>query len=289
MANPFSFNEAQFDHLFPFYILINKDLKIVGYGKSISKLCDLQKAKNFNQLFTIPRPLTLINSFEDLIALQNQLVLMELSSDKKLTLRGQFEYMQETDEILFLGSPWFGSIEQLRENNLKINDFSKNDPLIDLLHVLKTVEITNDDLKELVSTINKQKNDLKAVNKELYDIALFDKQNPDPNLRMNYKGDLIQNNPAASNLDFIEYEGNTYRNDLFFKLIASGFDKELKKWNFEARSNEIDYSFDCIAIPDEGYINIYGRDITKQKINQQEIEKLSLIVQETTSSVVITD
>lgn len=289
MSNNFSFNEAQFNRIFPFYILINKDLKVVTYGNAISKVCNIQKGKDFNQLFTIPRPLTLINSIENLIALENQLVLLELSSDKKLTLRGQFEYIEEKEEILFLGSPWFGSMEQLRENNLQINDFAKNDPLIDLLHVLKTVEITNDDLKELVLTINKQKNDLKAVNKELYDIALFDKQNPDPNLRINYEGDLIQNNPAASNLDFIEYEGNTYRNDVFFKLIASGIDKDLKKWNFEARSNEIDYSFDCIAIPNEGYINIYGRDITKQKINQQEIEKLSLIVQETTSSVVITD
>ena len=289
MSNHFSFNEAQFNRLFPFYILLNKELKVVSYGKSIGKVCNIQTVKDFNRLFMIPRPLTLINSIEDLIALENQLVLLELSSDKKLTLRGQFEYIKETEEILFLGSPWFGYMEQLRENNLQINDFAKNDPLIDLLHVLKTIEITNDDLKELISTINKQKNDLKVVNKELYDIALFDKQNPDPNLRINYEGDLIQNNPAASNLDFIEYEGNTYRNDLFFKLIASGIDKELKKWNFEAKSNGIDYSFDCIALPNEGYINIYGRDITQQKINQQEIEKLSLIVQETTSSVVITN
>ncbi|MBI9039878.1 PAS domain S-box protein [Lutibacter sp.] len=289
MANHFSFSEAQFNGLFPFYILINRDLNVVSIGKSLGKLCDLQKGKNFNEFFSIPRPLTIINSLDDLIVLQNQMVLIELNSPKKLMLRGQFEFMEGTKEILFLGSPWFGSMEQLRENNLQINDFAKNDPLIDLLHVLKTVEITNDDLKELIATVNKQKNDLKKANKEVYDIALFPKQNPDPNIRINYEGDLMQNNPAASNLDFIEYEGSTYRNDMFFKLISSKIDKTLKRWNFEARSNEIDYSFDCVAMPEEGYINIYGRDITEQKINQQELEKLSLIVQETTSSVVITD
>lgn len=289
MANSFSFNEAQFNRHFPFYILINKDLNVVAFGKSISKLSGLQKGQNFNHFFSISRPQTEVNSFDDLIAIQNQLVVMELTSDKKLTLRGQFEYMEETEEILFLGSPWFGSMERLRENNLQINDFSKSDPLIDLLHVLKTVEITNDDLKELVSTINIQKNDLKAVNKELFNIALFDKQNPDPNLRINYDGDLIQNNPAASKLDFIEYEGETYRSDDFFKLIVAGIDKETKRWNFEANSNNIDYSFDCVAMPDEGYINIYGRDITNLKTNQQELEKLSLIVQETINAVIITN
>lgn len=289
MSNPFSFNESQFNSLFPFYILINKDLKVVSIGKSLRKLCDLQKEQNFNQFFSIPRPLTLLNSFNDLIVLQNQMILLELSSDKKIMLRGQFEYMEEREEVLFLGSPWFGSMEQLRENNLQINDFAKNDPLIDLLHVLKTVEITNDDLKELVATSNDQKNELKKANKENSDIALFTIQNPGPIIRIDYDGDILQNNPAASVLDFIEFEGETYRNDLFFKMITSGIDTELKKWNFEARSNEIDYSFDCVAIPDKGYINIYGRDITKQKINQQEIEKLSFIVQETTSSVVITD
>ncbi|MBF2707564.1 PAS domain S-box protein [Flavobacterium soyangense] len=289
MKIPFSFSETQFNRLFPFYFLINRDLKIVSTGKSLGKLCDIQKIINFNQFFSIPRPLTLINSFEDLIALQNQLVVMELSSDKKLKLRGQFEYMEETQEILFLGSPWFDSMEQLRENNLMINDFAMNDPLIDLLHVLKTVEITNEDLKELIATISNQKNELKKANKEVYDIALFPKQNPDPNIRINYQGDLLQNNPAASNLDFIEYEGEIYRNDDFFKLIVAGIDKETKRWSFEASSNKIDYSFDCVAMLDEEYINIYGRDITKEKKYKQELEKLSIIVQETVNAVIITN
>lgn len=289
MKKSFSFNETQFNNLFPFYTLINKDLKIVSFGKSIGKLCNIEKETNFNDFFSIPRPLTLINTFKDLIELQNQLVVLSLNSDKKLSLRGQFEYQEDTEEVLFLGSPWFGSMEQLRENNLLINDFAKNDPLIDLLHVLKTVEITNDDLKELIRTISDQKNELKKTNQELYTIALFPKQNPDPNIRINYHGDVLQNNPAASNLDFIEYEGETYRNDEFFKFIIEKTQKDTTRWRFEARSNDIDYSFDCVAMPEDGYINIYGRDITLQKINQQEIKKLSLIVQETINAVIITN
>ena len=42
-------------------------------------------------------------------------------------------------------------------------------------------------------------------------------------------------------------------------------------------------------MPDEGYVNIYGRDITQRKKYSQELEKLSLIVQQTINAVVITD
>lgn len=289
MSNHFSFNEAQFNRLFPFFILINKELEVVAFGKSISKLCNLQKDQNFNQFFSIPRPHTALNSFEDLIALQNQLVIVELFSDKKLMLKGQFEYKEETAEMLFLGSPWFNSMEEVLENKLVIDDFAKNDSLIDLLHLMKTIEITNQDLKELVSTINEQKQELNKANKEFYDMALFPTQNPDPNIRINYDGDVLQNNPAASNLDFIEYEGKTYRNDLFFKMITSRIDIKTKRWNLEASSNNIDYSFDCVAMPEEGYINLYGRDITNKKLIQLELEKLSLIIQETINAVIISD
>jgi len=289
MGRSFSFNKQQFNRLFPFYILINRNLKVISLGKSISKLCDLNSDEKFNTFFSIPRPLTPIDSFEDLRMLQNQLVVLESATPQKLLFRGQFEYLTETEKILFVGSPWFGSMEQVGKNNLVINDFAKHDPLIDLLHVLKSQEITNQDLKELITTINIQKNDLKKTNKVAYDIALFTKQNPDPIIRINYDGDLMQNNPAAAKLDFIKYQGNTHRNDAFFKLLAETIDKKTERWVFEASSNNTDYSFACVPMPNEGYINIYGRDITTQKKYQHELEKLSLIVQQTINAVIITD
>jgi hypothetical protein len=148
MSNHFSFNETQFNRLFPFYILINKDLKIVAFGKSIPKLCELQKDQNFNLFFSISKPQTAINSFDDLVALQNQLVVIELSSDKKLMLKGQFEYKEETAEILFLGSPWFSSMKDVRENKLEIDYFAKNDPLLDLLQLMTAIKIENEDIKD---------------------------------------------------------------------------------------------------------------------------------------------
>ena len=287
MAKSFSFNNAQFERIFPFYLRIDRDLKITGIGKSLHKIIAINEGDLFQEFFSISRPKTSIGSFDDFQELENQLVVLESNTGAKLTLRGQFEF--DNEEALFLGSPWFNSMEQITEKNLVINDFANHDPLIDLLHILKSVELTNEDLKTLIDTTNKQKRDLKKANRAFKDIALFTEQNPDPLLRIDYEGNLIQNNPAAAKLDFIEYEGQIYRNDEFFKLIVQDFEKKSDKWDIECSSNDVDYSFTCVPVPSEEYINFYGTDITRQKEYKLELEKLSLIVQKTVNAVIITD
>lgn len=285
----FSFNDVQFNNLFPFYILIDQELKVAALGSSISKFCNLKKNQNFLHFFSFVKPKSIVSSFHDIVALQNQVVEIEVSCDKKMILKGHFEYREDRAELLFLGSPYFSSIDDVLEHKLVKEDFAKNDPLFDVLQLLKTIESENDHLKKLVCDTNNQNIELINANKEFYDLALFPKQNPNPNIRINYNGDLLQNNLAASKLDFIEYDGNKYSNELFFKLIASRIDKKIKRWNFEVRSNNIDYSFDCVAMPDDGYINIYARDIANRKLIQKELDKFSLIIQETLNAVIITN
>ena len=289
MAHHFSFNEAQFNRLFPFYLLINRELKITSMGKSLRKLGELQNDVPFNKLFSIPRPYTPIEDFNSLLSLQNQLVVMEAVLPQKLLLRGQLEYLAPSDELLFIGSPWFDSIEQVTERKLVIDDFAYHDPLIDLLLVLKSQEITNQDLKQLLSTINKQKKDLQRANKEVHDIALFSTQNPDPLVRINFNGEIIRNNPASAQLDFFELDNKVYRNDEFFKLVAERIDKSNSRWIIEAKSKNRDYSFVCVSMVEEGYINIYGRDITQRKKDRESLKVLSQIAEDNSNAVVIAD
>jgi len=289
MSQKFQFNEHQFNNLFPFYLLINRELKICSIGKSIHRLCRLNVDEFFVQHFTIPRPFTPIHDFKDLIQLKNQLVVIESRQNQKMIIRGQFEHLEDSEEILFIGSPWVNSIEQITENNLTINDFAHHDPSIDLLHVLKAQDITNEDLKKLVVSFNKQKEDLKRANKEIHDIALFPTQNPDPLIRINFEGDILLNNPAASLLDFFVYDGKVLRNDEFFKIIADKIDKGNNRWNIEAKSGEQIFSFVCVSMISEGYINIYGRNITEWKKTQDQISRLSLVASANKNGVVFTN
>ena len=78
MTHSFSFEKNQFERMFPFYVLIDRDLRIVSSGKSLTKVFPLQSGELFSRFFSIPRPKSTINSFDDLVRLQHQLIALEL-------------------------------------------------------------------------------------------------------------------------------------------------------------------------------------------------------------------
>jgi hypothetical protein len=137
----FNFEEDSFNKLFLFYILIDSDLKIKGFGKSLAKALPLIKLHdNFALSFTVKRPYIGTSTFENLVSVCNQLVVIATTSET-IDLRGQFQ--EHNGSILFVGSPWFVSMNQVTEKELTLHDFAFHDPLLDLLHVLKTQEITS--------------------------------------------------------------------------------------------------------------------------------------------------
>ena len=81
----------------------------------------------------------------------------------------------------------------------------------------------------------------------------------------------------------------SYNIEGLFKQIATQIDINKERWIFEIQSGESIFSFVCKATKDKEYINIYGRNITKSKRDQQELERLSLIIHETQNAVVVTD
>ena len=166
----FNFDEDSFNKLFPFYILIDSDLKIKGFGNSLAKtLPSIKLNDDFAASFAVKRPYIDTPTFENLVSVFNQLVVIETTVED-IDLRGQF---QEYDgAILFVGSPWFVSMDQVRERKLTLHDFAFHDPLFDLLHVLKTQEITTQELKELLIKINNQKKALKRDQEELNRLSL---------------------------------------------------------------------------------------------------------------------
>ncbi|SDX04233.1 PAS domain S-box protein [Flavobacterium degerlachei] len=166
----FNFDEDSFNKLFPFYILIDYDLKIKGFGKSLAKALPLIKLNDdFAASFRVKRPHIESDTFENIISIFNQLVLIGTASED-IDLRGQFQ--EHNGSILFVGSPWFVSMDQVREKKLTLHDFAFHDPLLDLLHVLKTQEITTQELKELLIKINNQKKALDRDQEELNRLSL---------------------------------------------------------------------------------------------------------------------
>ena len=157
------FNSEQFNRLFPFHILIGESLTIAAAGQSLTKIYAQVIQQPFFTQFVVKRPELATQSFEGLKAEVNKLIVLETIGETPIALRGQIEFLPETNQLLFVGSPWFESMEQIKSNSLSIHDFAYHDPLIDLLHVLKTQEIVNEEVKQLLHTIQQQRNDLKRL------------------------------------------------------------------------------------------------------------------------------
>jgi PAS domain S-box-containing protein len=156
----FNFNHHQFNKIFPFYILLNEDLTINSVGNSLTKLIGNCISKDFFNVFSITRPIVKSESFDELKTLEGEMVIL-VNKNNSTSIRGQFEFLD--NKILFIGTPWFSSMDEVVNNKISIKDFAVHDPMIDLLHVLKTQEIVTDDLKELLNTVSTQKNELKRL------------------------------------------------------------------------------------------------------------------------------
>ncbi len=282
----YNFSENSFNKLFPFFILIDSNLKIKSFGKSLAKICpDIESSQVFTDYFDVSRPHIENPTYNELVQNTNQITLIK-SKNHQISLRGQFELIDSS--ILFVGSPLFGAMSEVIERKLTLHDFALHDPLLDLLHVLNNQENNTKELKELLTTINTQKNKLKQANKEIHDIALFPTQNPDPLIRIDTNGNLLKRNPAAEKLSDFIHDGVSYETSAFFKFIITKIDLDIDRWIFEAENQGKQYSFVCKSVKEENYVNIYGRDITSQKKGEEELNRLSLVASANPNGVVFT-
>ncbi len=142
-----SFNLQQFDQLFPFHIRINESGNICGYGKTIQKMIGLKNEATFFDYFTFIETTTKIDSYGLMKQHLNKLVVIDVKTDHSIQLRGQLIFTENNQEIVFMGSPSFSSLKDIEDRNLSVDDFAIQNPLVDLLKVLKNKEIETNEVK----------------------------------------------------------------------------------------------------------------------------------------------
>lgn len=125
----FNFDENSFNELFPFYFLIDSEMTFKGIGKSLSKtLPEITNNDTFKSIFRLQNPNVNSPSFQDVLSITNQEVLITATIDT-FTLRGQFQ--KHNGGVLFVGTPFFTSINQLSDNKLTKNDFAPHNPSLE--------------------------------------------------------------------------------------------------------------------------------------------------------------
>lgn len=171
MGLQFHFEESSFNRIFPFYILIDDALVIQSLGKSIRKYFPgLRAGLLFPDAFTIEYTDGTKCAGDTLREHYDRMVIIRCRINADIIMRGQFEAI--ASGILFVGSPWLVSLDDVTKRNLSLFDFAHHDPLLDLLQLMHTYEHTSRELEAQLKINNGQKEQLRQNNDELNKLSV---------------------------------------------------------------------------------------------------------------------
>lgn len=168
---PIGLSAREFARAFPFYFAWDKSLGLLDWGGSLLKSCpNLERGVNIADLFELVRP---EGSFEEMLSKDIDAILFLFEHrETKIRFRGQVLPQSEYERTVMLCSPWVQSSDELERLEITFADFAIHDPSLDLLQLLQTQQMANDDLRQLTSTLTKQRASLKEQEAESRKLAL---------------------------------------------------------------------------------------------------------------------
>ncbi len=148
--------------LFPFFVLFNRDLRLIGFGPSLQKACpEIHPGPLLAEFFLVERPRILLSKDTLEMAPGSLYVLKHTRSS--LRIRGQMVSLPDSEAFLFLGSPWVRSPEELREWNLSLDDFAVHDATPELMQASVSQRLAIDDLRRITAKLEQQRSELRAA------------------------------------------------------------------------------------------------------------------------------
>ena len=96
----------QISRLFPFYILVNRDLVVQSAGDTISRMFGVQSGQKVTDFFSIQTPDFTTVQISELGGKSYQLLASSAKPDEyPMIIQGELEYLSFSDGLLFLGAP----------------------------------------------------------------------------------------------------------------------------------------------------------------------------------------
>ncbi|WP_284653141.1 PAS domain-containing protein [Flavobacterium terrisoli] len=304
---PFVFNDSTLNNIFPFYIFIDDKLMIRKFGNSIAKVMpNLDKDELFTNYFTIVRPFKSNITPKNFKTLLNQLVVLTSKGMNATTLRGQFE--QQANGFLFIGSPWLVSLEEVGKNGLVTTDFAHHDSLLEMLNFLKNREENNSELKNLIATIDEQRQQLNVDKEELNKLSLVASANKNGVVFTQPQGEIVWCNEAFVSLTEFSYKeiigksiievgrGKLSNKAEIYKMVEAFYKGEAFEVEFVHIKKHGDTFKSKITgqpIYDaKGYVSQYFaiiEDVTAEKDREEQLLLLSSIAEKNSNPVLISD
>lgn len=141
---------TSFESVFPFHIALDRSMRVVQMGAALRRVCPaLEDGLPIGQAFRFERPAVEVD-FEAIKAQARSVFLLE-GIGHPLKLKGQMLHVDESDLLLFLGSPWITNMEALGQLGISLDDFAIHDQVVDCLFLLQTQSAALADVRKLAS------------------------------------------------------------------------------------------------------------------------------------------
>jgi len=115
----------------------------------------------------------------------------------------------------------------------------------------------------------------KKAEEEIKSLAKFPSEDPNPVLRITKDGEVVYSNKAGFEiLDFWKTNIGENIPEHWCNIIRKRFTSKNLKAEEEEEVNDKIFSFVVVPVADEGYVNLYGRDITERKQAEEKIRGL---------------
>lgn len=280
-------NTEQFNRLFPFHLLLDADLRIINAGKSLMKLFPDLPGKELGEIIDIFRPKLESLDFEYLKGFR-ELLILKLKGTRPLLYRCQVEFLEKEGSILLIGSPWFRSMDEVKENQLTLSDFSVSDPMIDMLHVLKTEEIVSNEARELLQRIKIEKTEADKLAQRMNSLFLHATEGV---ILTDHQGVILLVNPSACSMfRYASHEltgnkieilipdqvkkGHEHLREDFLKQPVNrkmGQGRDLKAQRKDGTSFPVEVSLSTYIQDDKRFVIAFIIDITQRKDTEQNL------------------
>lgn len=155
------------EEAFPFHFVCDQNLKIVQAGKSLLKLVPIAlSGLGLTEVFTFHRPVLQEISFRSLRQQIHRLLVFDVlqrTEESQVRFRGKALWVEETERLLFLASPWLTAVGDMARLGLSVNDFATHDPAVDLLLVIQAQNVALAEAATLSERLERQRTQLQSA------------------------------------------------------------------------------------------------------------------------------
>ena len=176
------FSPDQISGLFPFHFAVDDDLKFLGAGAVLQRICpDIENGKLLTAVFETLRPTAgiALDSFYRKPEENYHHFFLFKHRSNQLQLRGGFVPMAAPGCHVFLGKPWLLDAEQLTVYGLDYRDFAIHDQTVDILQVYQASKAALEDAYSLYRKLSLKSSQLRLANEQLQASEFFARETLD--------------------------------------------------------------------------------------------------------------